>query len=145
MSVGIGRIVRHLMNECKLATVELIPPPWQDWKFSPLHDLQCESSSNWSQCTRCSIYRLSNSIPYNIHILAYQKKDNTTNVFHTCPFHNNLYFTNTTLGGNTIQSIFNSITLQVKKKYVALNTHVQYSIKSNVSLTHFMQTTLKRQ
>lgn len=41
MSAGIGRIVRHLMNECKLATVELIPPPSrQDWKFSPLCDLQ---------------------------------------------------------------------------------------------------------
>lgn len=30
MSAGTGRIVRHLMNECKLATVELIPPPRQD-------------------------------------------------------------------------------------------------------------------
>lgn len=58
MSEGIGRIVRHLMNECKLATVKLIPPPWQDWKFSPLHDLCCESSSDSSQCNQFSICTL---------------------------------------------------------------------------------------
>lgn len=30
MSAGTGRIMRRLMNECKLAMAELIPPPGQD-------------------------------------------------------------------------------------------------------------------
>lgn len=63
MSAGTGRIVRHLMNECKLATVELIPPPRQDWKFSPLNDLLCESSSRSRQCNRFTMYCFSHSIP----------------------------------------------------------------------------------
>lgn len=63
MSAGTSRIVRHLMNECKLATVELIPPPRQDWKFSPLNDLLCESSSRSRQCNRFTIYCFSHSIP----------------------------------------------------------------------------------